>query len=96
MNPRGIQPYTFYLGKEEEGGGSPHLIDVKDTQCGATLLRQPCPDALATIGSGWKEILPVCLAQQQGRFMRKPLKTKGHLNDTLKTMNSMNQFELTY
>lgn len=61
MNLRGIQPYTFYLGKEEEERQQP-TSDIKDTQCGVTLLRQPCSDALATIGSGWKETLPTCLS----------------------------------
>lgn len=79
MNPRGIQPYSFYLGKKRKRGGSRHLVDIKDTQCGVTLLRQPCLDALATVGHGWEETLSSCLAQRQGTFMRKQRKSLDYL-----------------
>lgn len=79
MNPRGIQPYSFYLGKKRKRGGSRHLIDIKDTQCGVTLLRQPYSDALATVGHGWEETLSFCLAQPQGTFMRKQRKSLDYL-----------------
>lgn len=89
---RGIYPYTFYLGKEKGGNDrNPRPPDIKYTQCGVTLLMQPCSDSLATVLSGWEETLTGYVSDSSVlREEAEELSTlfKGATNNTLKITHS--------
>lgn len=64
---------TFYLGKEKGGNDhNPRLPNIKYTQCGVTLLMQPCSDSLAPVLSGWEGKRPQLVTFQTAAcFVRK-------------------------